>query len=339
MKRGLRIFFFLLGLGIFGWFIHRTGWDNIWPTVSGLGWMAPLCVLPFAVVFAFDCSAWRISFGKHGVPGVGWWTMYKIRWSGEAVNYVLPTAYVGGEAVKVYLLHKRGINPKVSAAASVISKSAQTLAMVVFIAIGAVLSLKHLPPDSPARQGMLTVTVLAFVAVGALFWLQSHGLFTSLLRILRFLRIRVAKFEEQEEHLRHMDELTLRFYAEERAAFVKTTLVFLLGWFADVVEVWLVCSLFGLDLAFTQAFALESFISVAKAVGMFSPGSIGVQESGIVFLFKLFVLPAHVGVAYALIRRVRELFFGIVGWLLIYHEEGAVKGITSKAREDANALA
>lgn len=338
MNRNLRIFFFLLGLGIFAFFIHQTGWNNIWPTVSSLGWKAPLCLLPYLAVFAFDCMAWKISFGKHGTPGVHWWTLFKIRWAGEAVNYVLPTAYVGGEAVKVYLLHKRGIDPKVSAAASIVSKSSQTLAMVIFIAIGAVLSLKYIPPDTGARQGMLIVTILAFVAVGALFWMQKHGLFTSLLGFLRFFKIRVKKLESQEEHLRHMDELTLKFYTEERRAFVATTLVFLLGWFADVLEIWLVCWLFGLDLAFTQAFAIEAFISVAKAVGMFSPGSIGVQEGGIVFLFKLFVLSAPVGVAYALIRRVRELLYGLVGWLLIYQEEGAVKGITSKACEDAKAL-
>ena len=110
MKTGLRILFLLIGLSIFGFFIHQTGWDQIWPTLSRLGWLAPLCFVPFLSVFALDAAAWKLSFGKHGTPGVSWWSLFKIRWAGESVNYVVPTAYVGGEAVKVYLLHKRGID-------------------------------------------------------------------------------------------------------------------------------------------------------------------------------------------------------------------------------------
>ena len=53
---------------------------------------------------------------------------------------------------------------------------------------------------------------------------------------------------------------------------------------------------------------------------------------------KLFALGTNYGLAYAIIRRVRELIYGVVGWLLIYSEEGAVQGITERAREDAKAL-
>jgi len=338
MRIGLRILFLLIGLCVFGFFIHRTGWDQIWPTLSRLGWFAPLCFVPFLSVFALDAAAWQLSFGKHGTPGVSWWALFKIRWAGESVNYVVPTAYVGGEAVKVYLLHKRGIDPKVSAAASVVSKSAQTLGMVIFIAIGALFSLRYIPEGSWARQAMAIICALTFVAIGVLFLLQKRGMFTTLLKALRMAGIRIRKLEEQEEHLRHMDERTLSFYRDEKGAFFWTTFVFLLGWFCDALEIWLVCWLFGLPLDFTQAFALEAFISVAKGVGMFSPGSIGVQEGGIIFLFKLFALAAPVGVAYAIIRRVREVIYGIVGWLLIYAEEGGVKGITRRAEEDAKAL-
>ncbi|MFT4587186.1 MAG: hypothetical protein ACI9VS_002195 [Candidatus Binatia bacterium] len=338
MNKRLRILFLLIGLSVLGYFIYRTGWDEIWLKLSELGWLAPLCFLPFLTVFALDAAAWKISFGKHGTPGVSWWSMFKIRWAGESVNYVVPTAYVGGEAVKIYLLHKRGIDPKVSAAASVVSKSAQTLGMVIFIAIGAMLSLRYIPEGSWARQAMAIICVLTFVAIGALFLLQKYGMFTTLLKALRLAGIRIRKLEEQEEHLRRLDERTLSFYRDEKGAFFWTTFVFLLGWFCDCLEIWLVCWLFGLPLDFTQAFALEAFISVAKGVGMFSPGSIGVQESGIVFLFELFALGTSYGMAYAIIRRVRELIYGIIGWLLIYAEEGAVRGITARAKEDAQAL-
>lgn len=338
MKKGLRILFLLIGLSVFGFFIHRTGWDQIWPTLSRLGWLAPLCFIPFLSVFALDAVAWKLAFGKHGTPGVGWWMMFRIRWAGEAFNYVVPTAYVGGEAVKIYLLHKRGIDANVSAAAAVVSKSAQTLGMVIFIAIGALCSFRYIPEDNSARKAMAIICVLAFAAIGALFWLQSHGMFTTLLKALRLAGIRIKKLDEQQERLRHMDERTLSFYRDEKGAFFWTTFVFLIGWLCDALEIWLVCWLFGLPLDYPQALAVEAFISVAKGIGMFSPGSIGVQEGGIIFLFKLFALPAPIGVAYAIIRRVRELIYGIIGWLLIYAEGDTIKGIADHAQEEVKAL-
>lgn len=338
MTKGLRILFLLIGLSVFGFFIHRTGWDQIWPTLSRLGWLAPFCFIPFMTVFALDALAWKLSFGKHGTPGVGWPAILKIRWAGEAFNYVVPSACVGGEAVKVYLLHKRGIDPSVGAAAAVVSKSAQTLSMAIFIALGALFSLGYIPEESGARKAMAVICALTLAAVVVLFWLQSRGMFTMTLKALRLAGIRIKKLEEQEEHLRRMDERTLSFYRDEKGAFFWTTFVFLLGWLCDALEVWLVCWLFGLPLDYTQALAVEAFISVAKVLGMFSPGSIGVQEGGIIFLFKLFALPAPIGVAYAIIRRVRELIYGMVGWLLIYSEEGAVTGIADRAQQDAKAL-
>ena len=103
---------------------------------------------------------------------------------------------------------------------------------------------------------------------------------------------------------------------------------------ADTLEILLVAHLLGVHMDWQQAFALEAFIAVAKAVGMFSPGSMGVQEIGVVFLFKLFGLPESLGCAYALIRRGREFVFGIVGWSFIVAEEHSVRELQQHMAED-----
>jgi hypothetical protein len=51
-------------------------------------------------------------------------------------------------------------------------------------------------------------------------------------------------------------------------------------WLADSVEVYLVCRLLGHPISLSEAIAIESFVTVAKAVGIFAPAAIGVQESG-----------------------------------------------------------
>jgi uncharacterized protein (TIRG00374 family) len=336
MKFPWRVFFLLLGLGVFAWFLHQIGLEQIWLNLSKLGWLTPVVLVPFLFVYLIDAIAWKISFGRERLPNVGFFTLFRIRWCGEAINYILPTAYLGGEVIKVFMLQKRGVSTAIGASASVVSKSCQTLAMVIFICCGAFASLPYLPEGSPARKGMMIVAALACIAIGVLFWLQRRGLFRTMLDIVRILRLKIPALENQAGHFQHLDDRVRKFYRDDRPYFFACTSVFLLGWFADTLEILLVCTFLGLSLEVQQSFSLEAFIAVAKAVGMFSPGSIGVQESGVMFLFHVFSLPAAIGVSYALIRRFRELVFGIIGWALIAAEGYTLKGLTKDA-ESASA--
>jgi hypothetical protein len=57
---------------------------------------------------------------------------------------------------------------------------------------------------------------------------------------------------------------------------------------------------------------------VAKAIGMWIPGSLGIQESGIVLIGRIVGLDSTFAAAYALIRRFRELIFAAVGMFFLY---------------------
>ena len=88
-----------------------------------------------------------------------------------------------------------------------------------------------------------------------------------------------------------------------------------------------------MPLDWTQALAFEAFISVAKALGVFSPAALGVQESGVVFLFYLFGLPPTLGVSYAIIRRGRELIFALIGGAFLYAEEPTLRGFARRVAQ------
>src|SRR5687767_9818518 len=170
MKLALKIFVALIGLALFAWFIQRAGPAEIARAFANLGWLAPVALLPFCLVYLLDTLGWYFAFGKAGA-GVGFRTLMRVRWAGESINSVLPSAYIGGEAAKVHLLHKRSV-PRMHSASSVVAgKTAQFLAQVVFIAAGSIAGAGNLPPGSPARTGMLAMTALAIALVGLLFWL------------------------------------------------------------------------------------------------------------------------------------------------------------------------
>lgn len=328
MKLFLKLFAAAFGLALFAWFVYRAGLEEIARGLANLGWFAPLVLLPFGLVYLFDTLGWRFAFGREGVPGVSFATLARIRWAGESVNAVLPSAYIGGEAVKVQLLHRLGV-PRMHGVSSVVAgKTAQIIAQVGLIAAGAVAGAAILPPQSPARVGMVTITVLAALLVASLFWLQQHGMFRTLTALLP-----ARVLANRAERLQQVDNRIFDFYRKDRSHFILSTTSYFIGWMADTLEILLVSHLLGMPIDFSQALAVEAFISVAKALGIFVPGALGVQESGIVFLCYLFGLPPALGVSYAIIRRGRELIYAVIGGVLLYGEQLPLRNLGGASRK------
>ena len=72
MKKTLRLLLLAAGLGLFGWFIQRTGWGNIRDTFEALGWLGLLALIPYTVVFSIDTLGWRFTFGPTALTHVSY---------------------------------------------------------------------------------------------------------------------------------------------------------------------------------------------------------------------------------------------------------------------------
>jgi putative membrane protein len=330
MKAGVRAFLLLLGVALFAWFLHRAGPAEIWRTCSKLGWLALLMLLPYAAVSLADALGWRFAFGKRWPRGFAFWTLYRVRWSGEAVNNVVPSAYVGGEAIKVYLLHKRGISAADATASVVAGRTIQTLTQVTFIGLGA-LALTHVTGrDSRLHWPALFVLGGSIAAIVILFWMQTHGMFALMLNLLQRLRLQLPRLEARRRRLYQIDRQIVAFYREERSSFLKSAAAYFCGWLLDATDILLASHLLGLPIQWTQALAIEAFIGVAKILGLFVPGAIGVQESGIALVCQFAGAPESLGPAYAIIRRAREAVYASFGWLLLYLDEASLKGLSRR---------
>lgn len=330
--RGLRGIFLILGLGLFAWFLYRAGPVQILDHVTGLGWKALIVPCPYLLVYLLDTWGWRMAFGRYAGRVPSYRMLFRVRWASESINSIIPSAYLGGEVLKVYLLHKRGVSGLVAGTSVVASKTCQALGQVMFIGLGALAALPHLTPGSGVQMGMGAITLVAFLGVVCLFLLQRQGMFTGLQAVLARLSIRLKVLEKNRETLQRLDQQVFEFYRKDRVRFFQCNMVYLAGWLADAVEIYVVCHVLGLPLDWTEALAIESFISVAKAIGFFVPASLGVQESGVVLLFHIFALPATVGATYAILRRGRELIYVLIGGTLLYTEESSFKALAGLMR-------
>src|SRR5262245_54213924 len=202
MKPWVRPALLALGLGLFAWFVYRAGPAEILRVLARLGWWFPVALLPYLLVYCIDTLGWRFAF-EPGGQRPPFRTLLRIRWAGEAVNSVVPTGYIGGEAVKTWLLRRRGVSLAAATTSVVVSKSLQVAAQVIFIALGAGLAFAQLPTGSPARRAFAVVSVLAAIAGLLLFWIQSRGLFSFVRAIASRLRIRLL--DNWQSQLRELD--------------------------------------------------------------------------------------------------------------------------------------
>ena len=168
--------------------------------------------------------------------------------------------------------------------------------------------------------------------VAGLFWIQRRGLFGSILHLAGALRANIPFLERRRARILEVDRAISAFYRDHRPRFFASVGAYLIGWLLDTLEIYLVAYLLGMPIAWIQALAVEAFTSVAKILGMWIPGSLGVQDSGIIMLGRLAGLPDTLSVAYALLRRGREVVFAVIGWLLLHGEPQAGMPFEPKRR-------
>jgi putative membrane protein len=330
MKKLLRVVLLAIGLALFTWFLLRAGPTEIWHTGSRLGWRAPLVLVPFAAVYFVETLGWHFAFGrrKHRplrLPG-----LYRIRWCGEAVNNVIPSATIGGEAVKVYLVHKRGVPGADATASVIIGRTVQTLCQVIFIGLGSA-ALLHVAGYKPGvRPAMLVVLGLSVALIVLLFVLQAHGIFALVLCLARRLGWSATALERRRDKLVQIDRQVLACYQDDRRHLLFSACAYLGGWLLDTLDVFLVAYLLGVPMQWLQALGIEAFIGVAKLMGFVVPGGLGVQEAGVTLVCRLAGLPEPFAVAYAILRRGRDVAFASLGWLMLYLEETNLGGLRQR---------
>lgn len=93
-------------------------------------------------------------------------------------------------------------------------------------------------------------------------------------------------------------------------------------WLLSGVELWLMLHLMGSDLGLAPAIVIDSLLNGLRGFAFAIPGALGVQEAGYVALGALFAVPPEMAVAISLLRRGRDLSYGVPGVLLWQAIEG-----------------
>ena len=309
----LKLIFLIIGLAALVGIILHIGLDPILHAVSQVGFLHfGLILLPMIVVYGLEAVGWQLTLGAHAQK-VGFLRLCAIRMAGETVNVTTPTAYVGGEPLKAYFLKRYGV-PMVDGLASVITaKTTMTLAQILFILLGLALAFWFIGDSTQYRLAMLVSVGMLACGIGLFVLLQRQGLGMACLNLLRTCGIRWAFLETREPQLQELDGIIRSFYSQHQQTFYRTMAVFFLAWLTETLEVYAILYYLGANIDIGTSISIAALAVFIKGGTFFIPGSLGAQEGGYTLLLMSFGYSEVTGITFALIRRLREILWILLG--------------------------
>lgn len=291
--------------------LYRLGWAAVLEQLHGVGWGWLLILGQEILPILANTLGWHYSFPK-AQRQVPLWRLGRMRLAGDGINYLIPSATLGGELLRINLLRQE-MSMGAAAASVTVAKFTQFLGQALFIALGLLLA----APGAPLRAGLLPL-LWALLAACLLFlglvllglW---QGMFARLTRLLlTWLPARLKGYIPVDQAAA-LDRDIAGFLKGDQAAFWASTAFFGLAWALGSVEVLLICFFLGLPVDWATAVTVETLSVFIDGVLFFVPGKLGTQEGGKVLIFMSLGLSPVAGLAFGLIRRIRELAWAAAG--------------------------
>ncbi len=309
----LRFFTALLGLGLLGYMVFRTGPGAVWQQVHAVGWGLVLIIVLGGFSQLIKTCAWRQTFACD-IRALSWSRSFGAQLVSDAAGQLGFAGKLLGEGLRISMLGS-AVPLANGISSSAIDGGLHTFTAAVVTVFGISATLLLAPLDGRSRVYALLlsalligVVVLAAVAVSRQWHLMGNAAraIGRLPRLHKLVSSKLSVIDSAEHNL-------LTFYREEPTAFC-ASLMFNLLWHAmAVLEVYLILRFMGAGIGVVGALALEGLTKVINLIGVLSPGNLGTYEGGNMLIAKMFGATGTAGLTLALCRRTRAVFWAGVG--------------------------
>lgn len=302
--------FLAAGVVLFAVLLARIGPGVLFRDVRLVGARLAILVALGSAVFAFDTLGWRFAIPRADRRRVSLPGLFAMRIAGDAVNYLTPSAAVGGELVRIALVRRRlEATPAIASVALLVI--AQFFSQVIFVAAGIVYCLPRLMASRYAAFAAIPLGFLAALAAGLAFLAFRSDGFRRLDRALA--RIPgLAKFAGSGS-AEALDAAIFGAFRTRPGDVAAAVACFVAGWSVGIVDAWLILRFLRAPVSWGTAFSIEALSVLVETAFFFVPAKAGTQEGGKVAIFEILGLSAEKGFALGLVRRLRELVWAFAG--------------------------
>jgi putative membrane protein len=255
-----------------------------------------------------DALAWWVLFPNPDRPPM--LRLFWMRWIGESISTLVPSAAVGGDIVRARLAAIRGVPLPIAAGTVLVDLTLGIFIQAGFALLGLVLLVDLTGKTSFVRPTLIGIAIALFAFAG-FYFVQRMGMFRIIGRIVS----RLAGSSDWNSLVQGGDTLdrTIRtLYARRRGvvgccAWTIASLVIGSG------EIWLALWILDLPDSFLNALILQSMVLTIRSAAFPVPAGLGVQEGGYLVVGNLLGISGEGAFALALVARAREIGLGIPG--------------------------
>ncbi len=313
-----------VGVLLFFFLIWRIGVAEIWENISRFGAWFPVILAAGAGWLFVQTCAWSIvqNMFFQKVPLLA---LFRIKIIGDALNILIPSASIGGEAARAMLLRK-AVPLKQGIPSVLFDKTIEFVASTIFLAVGFLLGALCLKlPD-----GLFVPTLVCLAATTAgvilLIYFSNRGFYGVLLGLSsRHPKIR-GWITAREGHLRDLDANLRMLYTKGNWRIVAAGGLHFLGRILGVFELLIILKVLGVPAGIIQALFIYVIIVVVNTVFFILPGQWGITESAGMLILKGMGQTSAVGLSLGVIRRIRKLAFVALAIILFVTEKKGSPG-------------
>lgn len=301
---------FLAGVGLFVWLLSRIGLAAVWSNLARIGWGFAAVLALETVVVLCSTLGWRQTLPPPRT--VSFRSLFAMRMAGDGVNALAPAAVVGGELVRAGLL-SRYVSGAQALGSVGLAAMTQFLAQVLFVGLGATVA----PAGSlQPRLRIFGLAILAFFLVFVAIVRRLSRPRKAPRRLGRLLDRLGGLLKSRGPRKDFWPDLERHVFGVMRQRpgdLAVSAFFFLCGWLVNIVEISLVLALLGVPVAVGTAFSIAVLLIFVEGVFFFVPARVGIQEGGLYAIFLSLGLDPVRGFSLGLVRRLRELLWGLAG--------------------------
>ena len=304
----MRPVLFGLGLAVVVYLIWDLGPATIWETFRRLSWgVLVVLVFPAWIVVVLDTLGWRFTFAR---PPRSLFRLLAVRLAGEAINTSTPTASVGGEPIKAYLLR-----PEVATRDALVSviadKTTVVVSQVILLAVGLFAARGALPLSHPLMLTMAGLLAVQIICAAGFVIVQLGGAVGGGGRLLSRLGIAPGITQVKLEGFDHALRAT---YVERWRPLLASALYHFLASAVETLEIYLIVRFLSVSMPATVALGIGAFGNAVRFLSFMIPASLGAVETANVALFAAFGVAGSVGLTCTLVQRLREILWAAAGF-------------------------
>ena len=313
----LRLLAILASTGLLAYLVWHAGPGKLWHNLVRLGWGFTLVIVLAGVSHLGRTWAWQMTLGK-GRHKLSFPKLVGLRLGAEAAGQLGIVGQTFGDSIRVSHL-SRQMQMGHSLASITLDRGLYLVTGIIVIVSGFFAALPMLSLSHALRfyAGLFALGSIIFLSLTLLVLRKRSPVLSQGARLIG--RIPALKnWIEQRLHLiQSMESALFDFHHNTPRLFWGSLLLNLAGHCLAILEVCVVLWLLGAHIGFVAAMIIESLTKLVNAIGSFNPGNIGTYETGNMLIGKIFSLSNAAGLALAMARRLRALFWTAVGCICL----------------------